>query len=132
MDFGQVEKVASNVPQFWPFVELTFEEMNSNMNVAHIKARFNEDIRRFQCPSSWTTLVDNLHELFSIPKTQQLAICYRDEENDLCTLSCQMELDFAISYGSPLQLVVRTTGPVQAPTPSVTPAIAPASDLPRA
>jgi hypothetical protein len=77
-----------------------------NSTNIRIKARFNEDIRRFQCQANWTVLSETLHALFSFPPNDSVKITYQDDENDLCSISSQMELDAAIMQFPVLHLII--------------------------
>lgn len=78
--------------------------MNSQIN---IKAHYNGNIRRFQSQALWTVLSKDLQALFSFDPNMRVKILYRDDENDLCQLSSQMELEFAASQYSPLQIFIQ-------------------------
>jgi len=84
--------------------------MNSTINV---KAHFNGNIRRFQSQALWTVLAQDLQALFSFDTP--VVIQYRDDENDLCQISSQMELEFAASQSSTLTVFI--TKPDQVATP---------------
>jgi len=76
--------------------------MNSNM--IHIKAHYNGNIRRFQSKTEWSVLLKHLQELFQIDASLPVKVQYRDDENDLCTISTQMELESAVPSDSLLRL----------------------------
>jgi len=67
------------------------------MNSIHIKAHYNENIRRFQSQADWSVLLSHLQELFQIDASLPVKVQYRDDENDLCTITTQMELESAIT-----------------------------------
>jgi len=54
-------------------------------------------------------LLKNLQVLFHIDQSLPVKIQYRDDENDMCTISTQMELESAISDCSLLRLIITTT-----------------------
>jgi hypothetical protein len=89
--------------------------MNS---MIHIKAHYNGNIRRFQSQADWSALLKNLQVLFQINQSLPVKIQYRDDENDMCTISTQMELESAISDCSILRLFISSTQP--APVPQTT------------
>jgi len=70
----------------------------------HIKAHYNGNIRRFQSQSEWSVLLKHLQELFQIDASLPVKVQYRDDENDLCTITTQMELESAAPSGSLLRL----------------------------
>jgi len=78
--------------------------MNSQIIV---KAHYNGNIRRFQSQALWTVLSQDLQALFSFDPKMRVKILYRDDENDLCQISSQMELEFAASQYSPLQIFIQ-------------------------
>jgi len=78
--------------------------MNSLIN---IKANYNGNIRRFQSQALWTVLLKDLQALFSFDPNMRVKILYRDDENDMCQISSQMELEFAASQYSPLQIFIQ-------------------------
>jgi len=85
--------------------------MNSQINV---KAHYNGNIRRFQSQALWTVFSKDLQALFSFDSP--VVVNYRDDENDLCAISSQMELEFAASHFSTLQVfITKRDQEVQAP-----------------
>jgi hypothetical protein len=74
------------------------------MNTVHIKAYYNGNIRRFQSQTEWSVLLKQLQVLFQIDARLPLTVHYRDDENDLCRITTQLELDAAILPGSLLRL----------------------------
>jgi len=91
--------------------------MNSQINV---KANFNGNIRRFQSQALWTVFSKDLQALFSLDSP--VVVQYRDDENDLCQISSQMELEFAASQFSTLQVFITKS--------DQTPSVAPIVDIP--
>jgi antitoxin (DNA-binding transcriptional repressor) of toxin-antitoxin stability system len=82
--------------------------MNS---MIHIKAHYNGNIRRFQSQAEWPVLLKNLQVLFQIDPSLPVKIQYPDDENDMCTITTQMELESATSDCSLLRLFITTTEP---------------------
>jgi len=76
-----------------------------------IKAHYNGNFRRFQSQTEWPALLKNLQVLFQIDPSLPVKIQYRDDENDMCTITTQMELESAISDCSLLRLFITTTEP---------------------
>jgi hypothetical protein len=89
--------------------------MNS---MIHIKAHYNGNIRRFQSQADWSALLKNLQVLFQIDQSLPVKVQYRDDENDMCTISTQMELESAISDCSLLRLFL-TTAPTEPARPVI-------------
>jgi len=79
--------------------------MNSQQII--VKAHFNGNIRRFQSQALWTVLSKDLQALFSFDPNMRVKTFYRDDENDMCQISSQMELEFAASQYSPLQIFLQ-------------------------
>jgi len=79
----------------------------------HIKAHYNGNIRRFQSQAEWPVMLKNLQVLFQIDPSLPVKIQYRDDENDMCTITTQMELESAISDCSLLRLFITATEPAQ-------------------
>jgi len=88
--------------------------MNSKIIV---KAHFNGDIRRFQSQALWTVFSKDLQALFSFDS--HVVIQYRDDENDMCQISSQLELEFAASQFSTLQVFITKPAQVQIPVVEV-------------
>jgi antitoxin (DNA-binding transcriptional repressor) of toxin-antitoxin stability system len=84
--------------------------MNS---MIHIKAHYNGNIRRFQSQVEWPVLLKNLQVFFQIDPSLPVKIQYRDDENDMCTFSTQMELESATSDCSLLRLFITATEPAR-------------------
>jgi len=83
--------------------------MNSN-TIIHTKVTYAEDIRRFSCEPVLSTLQATIKTLFGFDDTP-FVLKYVDDEKDLCTISTQLELDYAVSH-SPLRLkVIKTSVP---------------------
>jgi hypothetical protein len=80
--------------------------MNSTIS---IKAHYNGNIRRFQSQTEWPVLLKNLQVLFQIDPCLPVKIQYRDDENDMCTITTQMELESAVSDCSLLRLFIAPT-----------------------
>jgi len=78
--------------------------MNSQIIV---KAHYNGNIRRFQSQVLYTVFSQDLQALFSFDPNMRVKIHYRDDENDLCQISSQMELEFAASQFSPLHIFIQ-------------------------
>jgi len=104
----------------------------SNINTVVIKASLNEDVRRFtlSSPFTYVRLVEQLYQAYDAKlKTyttkQTFVIKYRDDENDLITLSNDVELEDAVLIASSLnpkilKLVVDVhTAPAPTPTPAI-------------
>jgi hypothetical protein len=83
------------------------------MNSINVKVHYNGNIRRFQSQALWTVLARDLQALFSFDTP--VVIQYRDDENDMCQISSQMELEFAASQSSTLTVFI--TKPDEVPTP---------------
>jgi hypothetical protein len=80
--------------------------MNSNI---HVKVQYADDIRRFSCEPLLSVLQATIKTVFSFDDTT-FVLKYVDDENDLCTISNQLELDCAVSH-SPLRLKVIKSSP---------------------
>jgi hypothetical protein len=78
--------------------------MNSNI---HVKVQYTDEIRRFSCDPVFSILQATVIRLFSLGDVT-FVLKYVDDENDLCTISTQLELDYAVSH-SPLRLKVIKT-----------------------
>jgi len=97
-----------------------------------IKAKYQTEIRRFAIPvrSSFGTLESSVRSMFSV--NGSMIIKFTDDEGDLCTITTQPELDFAVSMNPNLlrlQLFVSVdSAPV--PTPVSTP-ISPGCQVPQ-
>jgi len=82
-----------------------------------VKAKHQTEIRRFALPANslFSTLSTTLSNLFSI--SDPLVIKYLDDENDLCTISTQEELNFATSMlnKGPLRIQVFVAGKTEEP-----------------
>jgi len=88
----------------------TYLQMDTQGMIS-VKAKFQNEIRRFALPaaSSWTTLETTLGSLFSI--SEPIVVKYLDDEDDLCTISSQDELNFAIAMQkSPLRIHIFQVG----------------------
>jgi len=84
-----------------------------------IKAKHQNEIRRFALPqkSSFATLETTLNSLFSLSNP---VIKYTDDEGDLCTISTQQELDYAVSTNQGLlRLHLFAPEDLQAPAPVI-------------
>jgi hypothetical protein len=98
------------------------------MNSINIKAHCNGNIRRFQSQALWTVFSTDLQALFSFDTP--VVIQYRDDENDLCQISSQMELEFAASQSSTLTVYVTKPDQVQTPLSVPVPS-APVKECPK-
>jgi len=72
----------------------------------HIKANLDGQFRRFSAQPSYTNLMEVVRAMFQIPADTKFLLKYRDEEDDLCTITTQLELDFAATQRTPLKLVI--------------------------
>jgi len=101
--------------------------MNSQINV---KANFNGNIRRFQSQALWTVFSKDLQALFSLDSP--VVVQYRDDENDLCQISSQMELEFAASQFPTLQVFITKSNQVLTPVAPIVdvPVVDPIVDVP--
>jgi len=95
-------------------------QMNTQ-EIISIKAKYENEIRRFALPvkSTFATLETSLNSLFSLSSP---VIKYTDDEGDLCTISTQQELDFALALNQGLlRLHLFSSGDVPQIPPSVLP-----------
>lgn len=77
--------------------------VQGNIPSVHIKAKYREEIRRFSFTGNhFETLLDLLQEIFRIPVETTLVIKYRDDEEELVTISTSHEFDVAVSICSDL------------------------------
>jgi len=75
------------------------------MNSVHIKLQFENEIRRFSCEPVLSVLEQFVRTLLDI--NFSFVLKYPDEDNDLCNISNQFELDYAVSHiTSPLRIKV--------------------------
>jgi len=72
----------------------------------HIKARMNDDFRRFQCKADFATVLSTLRTLFHIPEQDPFLIKFLDDEGDLCTISTQLEFEFAVAHSELLKITL--------------------------
>jgi hypothetical protein len=77
--------------------------MNQQHNFA---AQFEGKISRFQCVPSFEALEQALRTAFSLDVP--FTVKFVDNENDLCVISSQLELDTAVSLSTEVQLVLLT------------------------
>lgn len=74
--------------------------------LVHVKIQYQEEIRRFSCEPVFSLLEQTVRTLFCIADTVSYVLKYTDEDGDLCTISTQLELDYAVSHVTPLRLKV--------------------------
>jgi len=75
-------------------------------NMIHIKARMTDDFRRFQCKDDFATTLSTLRTLFHIPEQDTFLIKFLDDEGDLCTISTQIEFEFAVAHSELLKITL--------------------------
>jgi len=90
-------------------------------NMIHIKARMNDDFRRFQCKDDFATVLSTLRTLFHIPEQDTFLIKFLDDEGDLCTISTQIEFEFAVAHSELLKITLFQNPAV--PQPAIAEAI---------
>jgi len=82
----------------------------------HIKARLDDDFRRFQSPNDYTTVLTTLRTLFHIPEQETFLIKFLDDEGDLCIISSQLEFEFAVAHSTLLKITLsRNAAPAPKP-----------------
>jgi hypothetical protein len=84
-------------------------------SVIHVKATHEGEVRRFQCRPSFEILESSLRTIFACKPTDQILITFLDDENEYCRISCQIELDYAVTLPSPLRLVMKLVSPKPVP-----------------
>jgi len=65
-----------------------------------IKAKHNDEIRRFTLPASnltWSSIQQHLYQVFSLDEASLLSAKYEDEEKELITITTDEELKLALS-----------------------------------
>jgi len=72
----------------------------------HIKAKLDEDFRRFTCQDDYATVLSMLRNLFRIPEQDDFQVKYLDDEGDLCTISTQLEFEFAVAHSELLKITL--------------------------
>ncbi|KAM0059177.1 putative transcription factor Nin-like family [Helianthus debilis subsp. tardiflorus] len=82
----------------------------SNIKMVTVKATFNEDMIKFQFPTS-SGLLELEHEVARRIKlrSRRPRLKYRDEDNDLILLACDADLDHLLGFAanhSPIRLVI--------------------------
>eukprot|EP01121_Diplochlamys_sp_Union-15-3_P006951 TRINITY_DN174_c0_g2_i1.p1 TRINITY_DN174_c0_g2~~TRINITY_DN174_c0_g2_i1.p1 ORF type:complete len:311 (+),score=39.09 TRINITY_DN174_c0_g2_i1:135-1067(+) len=92
----------------------------------HCKISFNNDIRRISLTSlSFSSIEATIREIFKIPVSQNISIQYKDDENDLVTISSDIELSTAVELCSNqilrLFIVLPSSQPTNVQPPSLTP-----------
>lgn len=75
----------------------------------HIKAKYEEEFRRFECAPTVEALDATLRELFKLAKDAQIRVKYLDDENDLCTISSTPELLAAVKLFPTLRIILTVT-----------------------
>lgn len=75
--------------------------------IIHIKATYQGEVRRFQCQPTFQVLESTLRSLYVCKLTDQVLITFLDDENEYCRITCQMELEYAVTLPSPLRLVMK-------------------------
>jgi len=75
-------------------------------NMIHIKAKLGEDFRRFTCQQDYATVISMLRNLFRIPEQDDFQIKFLDDEGDLCTISTQLEFEFAVAHSELLKITL--------------------------
>jgi len=90
-------------------------QMNSNTEI-HVKVQSADEIRRFSCEPELSILQATIINVFTLGDVP-FVLKYVDDENDLCTITTQIELNYAVSH-SPLRLkVIRSDSPAVATFP---------------
>jgi hypothetical protein len=92
-------------------------------NMIHIKARMNDDFRRFQCKDDFATVLSTLRTLFHIPEQDTFLIKFLDDEGDLCTISTQIEFEFAVAHSELLKITLFQNPAVPQPAAPIAEAI---------
>jgi hypothetical protein len=75
-------------------------------NMIHIKAKLDNDFRRFQCVDDYATVLSTLRTLFHITEQETFLIKFLDDEGDLCTISSQLEFEFAVAHSELLKITL--------------------------
>jgi len=96
-------------------------------SIIHVKATYEGEVRRFQCVPTFEILESSLRNIFACKPTDQIVITFLDDENEYCRISCQLELDYAVTLPSPLRLVMKLVSPLQ-PEPQAAEHLIPVSN----